>query len=261
MTRNQWIGACVLIAIAFAATVAPELGSNPYDQDLVRVAEAPSLDYWLGTDHLGRDTAVRLAMGARYSLGIATAAMGLALLIATPLGVLGGTIRPLGVVVRWVIDVVQSIPGFLITFLIATSLAIGPVAIVVAIALTAWVEPCRLILLTTEAAVRGTYVEAARLVGLPTKFVVGRLVLPTILPALASVIGIAFAHAILAIATLGFLGIGLRPPTPEWGTMIADGMPYIHEAPQMILLPALAILATVLGFLLLFGNTRGARWD
>lgn len=259
MTTKRHFGAGVLLSIALFALVVPEIATNnPYDQDLMRAAEGPSRDYWLGTDHLGRDIAIRLAVGARHSLVIATSALMLAVIIALTLGVLGGAIRPLGSIVRWMIDVTQSIPGFLIIFLLATTLEYRPASIALAIAVTAWVEPCRVVLLTTEAAIRGPAVEAARLVELPTRSIISTLIMPAVVPSFAAVSGMALGHSILSIAMLGFLGLGLRPPTPEWGTMIAEAMPYIHELPHLVLLPVSAIVATVLGLLLLFGSSRSA---
>jgi peptide/nickel transport system permease protein len=242
------IGVMLVLALLgpVLATTAPDA------QDLARILEPPGALFLLGTDHLGRSVAARLAEGARVSLAVAALASGVAVAIGAVLGIAAASLGSWpAALLRGSIDLVQALPNFLGLLLVATLFPVGPVAIGLAFALIAWVEPARVALLTAETTARSPAVEAARLVALPPHRIARDLLLPPLLPPLAAVGGLLFGQAVLGIAALGFLGLGLRPPSPEWGAMIADSLPYASEAPHLLLAPALAIITTVAGLFLL----------
>lgn len=237
----------LLILIGLVTIAAPALlPSDPLRQSLADALAPPGTDHLLGTDHLGRSLLARLVAGARYSLGIAAIAVAAALLVGGLLGVVGAMA---GAVVRrataTLIDVTIALPAFLVALLLAGTTRPGAAGLGLVIAATAWVEPARVAFLTTRQALDAPAVEAARLAGLPSGAVATRLVLPALAGPFASLGGLMFGQAILTVATLGFLGLGLRPPTPEWGAMIVDALPYVAEAPLLLIAPALAITATV----------------
>ena len=228
--------------------------ADPLRQDLARALSPPGWSFPLGSDALGRDAAARLLHGARLSVSIAGAAVAVASLVGALLGLLaaamGGRVAH---AVRLAADTALALPNFLLVIHIVALTTSGPLGIGMALTATLWVEPCRVVLLTAEQAARSAPVEAARLVGLPCGEIVARLILPPILAPLSAVVGLLFGQAILSIAALGFLGLGLRPPTPEWGAMILDSLPYIQEAPLLFAAPAMGIVLMVAGLLLATG--------
>ncbi len=228
--------------------------ADPLRQDLARALSPPGWPFPLGSDALGRDAAARLLHGTRLSLSIAASAVLTASLAGTLLGLLAAAVGGwVALAVRMAADTALALPNFLLVILIVALTTPGPLGIGVALAATLWVEPCRVVLLTAEQASRSTPVEAARLIGLPRRTIVVRLILPTVLATLSGVVGLQFGQAILSIAALGFLGLGLRPPTPEWGAMILDALPYLQEAPLLFVAPATCIALTVAGLLLATG--------
>ncbi len=243
--RKTAIG--LLALIGAVALLAPALlTADPLRQTLVDALLPPSAAYVLGTDHLGRSVLARLLHGAGYSLGIAACSVAVSVMIGGSLGVAAAMIGGLvGRAIGAVVNAALALPAFLVALLVAGSFAPGPLGLGIVIVATTWVEPCRVGLLTTTRGLRAAHVEAARLAGLSWSSVTGRLILPTLCGPLASLGGLMLGQAILTIASLGFLGLGLRPPTPEWGAMIADALPHAADQPLLVAIPALAIMVTV----------------
>lgn len=250
---GRLLGALLLAVMLLTAAIAPALPlADPLRQDLGRGLEPPGAGMALGTDHLGRSLAARLVFGARTSVGIALAATLVAVVLGGAVGVLGAVApSPVRGAVLLVADTALALPGFLAALLIAGALPSGFGGLVVAIAATHWGEPCRVGLLAARRAVGAPHVEAARLAGLPRVSIALRLVAPAVLSPLAGIAGLMVGQAVLIVAGLGFLGVGLRPPTPEWGAMIVDGLPYLDEAPLLVAAPALAIVCTTVSVFLL----------
>lgn len=252
MTSLRLLGVALLCAIGLLSLVAPALTPAPDAQDLSQAMSAPSLDEPLGRDWLGRSALARLAYGARNSLGVAVGAVAAATMFGAMIGLLAAMFTGLRAPVRWCLDIVQAFPSFIVILLLSALFPPTAFSIGVAVALVTWVEPCRVALLTGEAASRQPAVEAAKLVELSRSAIARHFILPPLVRPLLAVAGLMFGHTILAVAALGFLGLGLRPPTPEWGTMISDALPYFSEAPHLIAAPSLAIVASVTGLLLTF---------
>lgn len=249
------MGLLLLALILAGAVLGPRLvAADPLRQDLSRALAPPGWDEPLGRDHLGRSVTARLVHGTRHSLGIAAASVTVAVAVGGALGIaaamLGGAA---GGAVRLLVDTALALPPFLTALLIAGTLAPGPLGLGLVIAGTTWVEPCRVGLLAAMRARGAQHVEAARLAGLPFWSIAARLVAPALPGPLASVAGLMFGQAVLTIAGLGFLGLGLRPPAPEWGAMIVDALPYAEEAPLLVAAPAAAIVAAVAALFLVTG--------
>jgi len=249
----------VSLAVAVTAVlVAPELvPTDPLRQSLADALSPPSLDAPFGRDHLGRCVATRLVYGARLSLAIGLGATLSAVAIGVSLGLasarLGGVVDA---VIDRAIDIAYGFPGLLLVMVLATLFGSGPVGLTAALTLAAWPDYARLTRLLGRAQLARAHVEAARLMALPELVVLYRHVWPGLAPQIASLASFGVGQAILTISALGFLGLGLRPPTPEWGAMVAEGLSHWHEAPWMLVAPVTAIALTVLGLQAVAGRRR-----
>jgi peptide/nickel transport system permease protein len=215
----------------------------------------PSADHLLGTDHLGRDMAARLLSGAQLSLSLAI----LSVLTASIPGIL------LGVVAAWFggwtdrilasfSDAILALPGLLLVLMLA---AISPGswwALYAGISLTLWVEYFRYTRQRARVTLAEPAVEASRMLGLSPRLIVLRHLVPEIGPGLLTIAAFGAATAVTAVAALGFISVGVRPPTAEWGVMMTELLPYWREAPFLILQPVACLVITVLALHLSVGG-------
>lgn len=248
----------LLLAIAAFAVLTPWLGSgDPARQQLERFLEAPSLAHPLGLDHLGRDMLVRLAHGARLSLSLALVSVISAAVPGTILGMLaawyGGWFERL---LSAFADAVLALPGLLLVLLLAAFAPGGFWPLYVGISLALWVEYFRVARAAGRILLASPQVEASRMLGFGAGYIVRRQLLPELLPRLFTLMRFGFAGAVLAMSALGFVGVGLQPPTPELGVMMIELLPYYSEAPWLIGAPVLLLFLTLLGLLLL-SSDRG----
>lgn len=250
------VGLAVLAGVAGFALAGPALvGIDPLRQDLGAVLASPGPAHPLGTDHLGRSILARLATGTRVSLGLGLLTAASAAIPGVALGLLaawrGGWIdRALALVG----DAVLALPGLLLVVLLA-AFAPGEFApLYLGLGLSLWVEYFRVVRASAAALLARPQVEAARLLGFGALHIVRRHVMPELLPQLATLGAFSVGTAILAISTLSFVGIGLRPPMPEWGAMMTELLPYYDEAPLQLMAPAVLLFATVLGLQLAAGG-------
>jgi peptide/nickel transport system permease protein len=240
-------GAGVALLIA-AALIGPWLAPWSADELLLeRRLEGPSWDHPLGLDELGRDVLARLLAGARVSLAVGFAVVLGAGTLGTLLGVVAGALggRWDGALMRTV-DVVLAFPGILLA--IALVAVLGPALRHVVLALVAigWVGYARLARGQVLQLREQEFVLAARAAGVPTARLVVRHLLPNVLPLVLVQASLGLAGAILAEASLSFLGLGIQPPTPSWGAMINAGRGHLLDAPHVTLFPGLAIVLAVL---------------
>lgn len=256
-SRKQACGAAMLMAVALFALLGPLREVDPLRQDLSRALLAPGNGTPLGTDHLGRDLLARLAAGARLSFGFALLAALAAAIPGTLLGLLaalrGGWTERL---LLGLADAVQALPALLVVVLI-TAFAPGdffPVYLGIALAL--WVEFFRIARNTAAGVLARPQVEAARLLGFGTVHILRRHLWPEVAPLVATLFAFAAGTAVTTTAALAFIGVGARPPVPEWGSMMTELLPYYAEAPLALVLPGVLIFATVLGLHLLAGRER-----
>ncbi|MBS7789500.1 ABC transporter permease [Roseococcus sp. SDR] len=228
---------------------------SPTRQDLSAVLQPPSAEALLGRDHLGRSVLVRLVHAARLSVSLGAAAVAAAALPGILLGLLaawagGWTDR----VLSGFGDAVLALPGLLLVLLVV---ALAPGAfwpLFIGLSLAMWVEWFRVTRAASAALLASPAVEAARLLGFGPWHVLRRHVLPEMMPLFGTLAAFGCAGAVLAVGALGFIGIGLRPPTAEWGLMMVELLPYYDEAPLAMLAPALCLFALVLGLQLLAGR-------
>src|SRR3954449_11174656 len=239
----------VVFAIA-AALLGPLLW--PYDssaQELARRLEAPSLAHPLGLDELGRDILARLLAGARISLLVGIAVVSISSLVGMALGsaagYFGGAIDD---VISRGIDVLMAFPGILLAIALVAVLGPSLTNVVLALSVIGWVGYARLVRGQALRAREFEFVQAAKACGAGAPRIVIRHVLPTAIPAVVVQATIGMAGAIIAEASLSFLGLGVQPPTPSWGTMLDAGRSHLFDAPHLTVVPGIAIAVLVLGF-------------
>jgi peptide/nickel transport system permease protein len=245
--QSLWVGGSLLGAIALAAVALPSgLGLDPYAVDLGARLAPPSADHPFGRDALGRDLLARLCAGGRVSLAIATAAVASSLAAGVSLGALAGWRGGwLDALVGRLIDVVLAFPGLLLA--IALTVVLGPSLRNVVVALTAlgWTGYARLTRTQVATTKHRDFVAAATALGVRDGAVVWRHLLPAALPLLLVQATAGFSGAVLAEASLSFLGLGAAPPTPSWGGMLDEGRLFMLVAPHVLLAPAGALALTV----------------
>ncbi|MFZ0284978.1 MAG: ABC transporter permease [Terriglobales bacterium] len=236
----------IVLAI-FAPWITPQ---DPAYIDLPARLSPPSSAHWCGTDELGRDILSRLIYGSRISMlvgsSVVAASLSLGLIIGSLAGYYGGRIdRFINIVVM---NAFMSFPGILLAIAFVAFRGPGIFNLVLALSLGGWVGYARLVRAQVLAAREKEYVEAARALGASDLRVVARHILPNIIQPVVVQAAIGMAGAILAEATMSFLGLGVPPPTASWGTMLNDGRAHLFDAPHLVLFPAAAVMLAVLSF-------------
>jgi ABC-type dipeptide/oligopeptide/nickel transport system permease subunit len=247
----------VQLALALAA---PLLTSeDPIRQNLSQVLRPVSLADPLGTDHLGRDMLARILYGARLSLLIGFLAVGVGLVVGVPLGAISGFQGGrTDLVIQRFADILLSFPGFLLALSLVAILGVGLQNVIISVGISAVPSFIRLVRGSVLSIREQVYVEAAHALGQRRSLIIFRHVLPNAMAPVIVQATLSLGFAILVAAGLGFLGLGVQPPTPEWGTMLGEGRQYIFRAPSLTMFPGLAIFLTVLGFNLLGDGLRDA---
>jgi peptide/nickel transport system permease protein len=217
----------------------------------------PSEKFWLGTDLLGRDLFSRLLYGARTSLIIGVAANGAAVVIGTLLGVTAGYARGvLGTVIMRFTDLMMAFPALLLAIALAAIFAPSLWIVAMVIALVNWVQIARVIYTETIALSEREYIEAARALGAHWPRILFLHILPHLVPTILVWATLGIATTVLLEATLSFLGIGVRPPTPSWGGIIFESQSYFLSAPWLVFFPGAAIMVLALAFNLVGDGLR-----
>lgn len=247
------IGTLLLLLVGAFALCGPWLvGIDPAVQTLSRFLEAPSLAHPLGLDHLGRSMLARLASAAQLSLAMAAVSVLSAAVPGAILGVLaawrGGWSER---VLTALADAVLALPGLLLVLLLAAFAPGQFWPLYVGISLALWVEYFRVVRNAATILLASPQVEASQLLGFGPLYIVRRHLAPSLLPRILSLMRFGFAGAVLAMAALGFVGVGLQPPTPELGVMMIELLPYYSEAPWLIGAPIGVLVMTLLGMILL----------
>lgn len=250
---SRWFGIGLIGALAVFALIGPLIvAEDPTAQDLLKTLAPPSLEHPLGADHLGRDVLSRTAHGGVRSLGLAL----ICVCVASGVGILLGLAAAYSrgwkdAVIMRLADLTLAFPGILLALLLAGFMGGGILPMLVGIKLTLWPQFARMSRAVAIGVLREAHVEAAELAGFDKVTILRRHVLPSVLRQTMSLTTLGFGAAILSISSLGFLGLGLQPPTPEWGGMISEMLPYLSEAPVQMAAPCLAIFLSVLGFTLI----------
>lgn len=247
------LGILILGTIVLLAIFAPLVTSySPTQQDLNNTLASPGGSHLLGTDNLGRDIWSQIVYGARTDLRVAFLAVLAPFAIGTMLGALAGYFgRWPDTLIMRVADVVVAFPFYVLVLLLVFVLGPGSGSIIIAITAVSWVSYTRIVRGETLVAKSQEYVLAAKVGGLSDLRVIVRHILPNVL-----IQAIVFAMSdivldLLAIVTLGYLGLGIRPPTPDWGTMMANGQQFLSTRWELTTFPGLAVVLTALGLSLL----------
>lgn len=244
------IGSATLAAFFLIAILAPWIAPNdPIQVNLVLKLSPPSLDYPLGTDHLGRCNLSRLLYGARVSLGFASlifvAALGFGLVIGTIAGYKGGVID--AVLMRFC-EGVMAFPNLVLVLGIVGLLGPGLWQVVMALMMVQWVYYARMIRNMIVGLKEQNFILAARISGSSTGKIIRRHMIPNVLPPVLVMGTLEMGWAIMDLSALSFLGLGVQPPTPEWGAMILEGKNFIRSQPELMLYPGIMILLVVISF-------------
>lgn len=255
--RIVLVSAIVLLVITVLALGAPWFTSfDPNDTSILKRLKPPSAEHLLGTDELGRDLFSRIIHGARFSLAIgALTALG-AVTAGTLLGLAAGFFRRLDAPLMRVVDAMMAFPDILLA--IALVAILGPTLSNVVLALTLVYTPrvARVVRASTLVVREMLFIEAVRALGVRTSRILWRHALPNLLSPVMVQVSFIFAHAIMAEAGLSFLGVGVPPDIPTWGTMVAGGQQYAHQAFWVVLFPGLGIVFTALTLQLLGDGVR-----
>jgi peptide/nickel transport system permease protein len=255
----------VVLLLTTVALAAPWLA--PYDPaqqffdglTLEGAPLPPSARFWLGTDLLGRDLLSRLIYGARTSLMIGVAANSAAVALGALVGVIAGYLRgPVGFVLMRFTDLMIAFPALLLAIALAAIFAPSLWIVALVIALVNWVQVARIIYTETTGLAARDYIEATRALGAAWPRIVFRHILPHLAPTLLVWGTLGIATTVLLEATLSFLGIGVRPPTPSWGGIIYESQSYFLTAPWLVFFPGAAILLLALSFNLVGDALRDA---
>lgn len=252
------VGLVLISTLTAAALLAPVLAPHDPDAvDVVRRFAAPSAEFPLGTDHLGRDVLSRLLFGARVSIGATLFVTFWISLIGVVLGMVAGYFGGLlDTCISRVIDVLLALPPFLLALAVTGVLGPGLGNLILAITLVWWASYARVVRGVVIAERSKAYVEAAQAHGTSHARILWRHLLPNIAGPVVVLTTLDLGAVLLGLSGLSFLGLGVKPPTPEWGAMLSEGKTYVGLAPNMMLFPGAAIFLMVLGFNLVGDGLR-----
>lgn len=260
--RRTWFGGAVIVLLVLAAIMAPFIQRfDPTRIDLSNALQAPSATHWLGTDAQGRDVWSRLVHGARVSLLVGLASQGVALGVGVLLGLIAGYRgKWTDEVIMRLADVTLAFPSLLLLIAMAAAFEPSLTVVCLVIGVVGWAGMARLVRGQVLVVRELEFVQAMRAIGARDGRILVRHILPNVVAPVVIAATLGIAGAIMAEAALSFLGLGVQPPTPSWGSMISDGrdLSQLRGAPWTSLSPGLAIGFAVLGFNLLGDALRDA---
>jgi ABC-type dipeptide/oligopeptide/nickel transport system permease subunit len=262
LKRNKaaLVGGALIIIYVLSAVFAPLLFSgNPSAPNLINSLEPPSIQDPLGTDELGRSILGRIIYGSRISLMIAVGVVFVGMICGIPLGLISGYYGgKIDFLIQRATDAMLAFPGFLLALALVAVLGVGVKNTVISIGISMVPMYIRLVRGCVLTVREEVYVEAARAVGTRDAVILLRHILPNVMVPITVQTSLSMGTAILFAAGLGFLGIGVQPPTPEWGTMLGSARSYLFHAPHVATFPGIAIFLAVLSFNLLGDGLRDA---
>lgn len=260
--RNKatMIGASLVLIMVASAILAPWISPHdPLEQDIIARLEPPSETYWLGTDPYGRDILSRILWGGRVSLFVSTSAVLAAMVVGSAIGIISGYVGGrFDRVVMAAMDVLLSFPSLIMGLLVVAMLGPSVTNLILAIGLTAVAPFARIARAPTLVIKEREFVEAGRAMGFSHGRIMGIHILPNVASEVLVMGSLWLATAIRTEASLSFIGLGVRPPTPTWGSMIREGFENILDAPWLSVFPSIAILIVMLGLNLLGDGLRDA---
>jgi peptide/nickel transport system permease protein len=259
LQRIALLGLCLILIVVVVGVFAPLIA--PYDPTKLVATPllAPSREYLLGTDHLGRDVFSRIVFGARVSLMVGISAQVLSAVIGVPAGLVagyyGGRVDHL---VMRIVDVFMSFPYILLALMIASVLGPGLQNVILALGITGWTTMCRISRVQALSLREGTFVESSRCIGASDLRILGHHILPNSIAPILVVLTLGMATAITGEASLSFLGMGIKPPEPSWGGILSESRGYLFQSATLPVFPGVAIMMAVLGFNLVGDGLRDA---
>ena len=258
--KSAVIGAAIVIAFALLALLAPWIAPfDPIKADFMAVRKAPSALHWLGTDELGRDILSRLFWGARTSLMAGCLSVVIAIVLGVPLGLLAGYWQGwIDSVISRVIEAMLSCPFLVLAIALGAFLGPSLGNAMIAIGLSAMPIFARLTRAQVMNIRNEEYIEGARAIGLPDRWIMLKYILPNVMSPILVQATLAIASAIITEASLSFLGLGQQPPYASWGAMLNTARSFLAQSPWMSIFPGLAIFLAVQGFNLLGDGLRDA---
>lgn len=246
----------LVVVVLVSVFAGPLSGLDPNETAVSQRLSQPSIAHLLGTDELGRDLFARIAFGGRYSLTIALLTAVGSIVAGTLIGLIAGFFRRLDAPVSRVVDAMMSFPDILLAIALVGILGPSMLNVVFALVLVYTPRVARVVRASTLVVRELLFVEAARAVGVSTLRILWRHILPNLMSPILVQASFIFAYAILAEAALSFLGVGVPPEIPTWGTMVAGSQQYAHQALWIVLFPGLAIILTALSLQLLGDGIR-----
>ena len=257
MTR---VGAAIVLVVVVAAVFGPAVAPfDPATQEMALRLDGPTGLHWFGLDELGRDIFTRVLYGARISLLVGIVVVGVSATVGIAMGAIAGYFGGrVDETISRVIDILLAFPGLLLAIALVAVLGPSLTNVVMALTLIGWVGYARLVRGQVLRAREFEFVQAARALGATTPRILLRHVIPTTLPAVTVQATLGMGAAILNEASLSFLGLGVQPPTPSWGTMLNYGRGHLLAAPHLTIFPGVAIAVLVLGFNFLGDGLRDA---
>jgi peptide/nickel transport system permease protein len=250
-------GLAIIAAVGAAALLAPVLAPFDPSQSNIEILSPPDLKHWLGTDELGRDILSRVVHGGRPSLLVGIGASVIATLIGVPVGLASGYIGGgLDRLLMQLINLFISVPGLILALIMTAMLGPTLVNLVIVLGFVSWPRVARLVRGQALAIRETVFIEAARAAGGGAAWITCMHVLPNTMRIIATQFSLTVAYSIFTSSSLSFLGVGIPPPTPDWGGMVRTGLDYLAINPVMSSAPSAAVALTVLGFYLIGSNPK-----
>lgn len=247
--RLALTGFCIIAVFVVIAIIGPAIAPyDPLKQDLPAQLQGPSRAHWLGTDEFGRDLLSRIIVGTRISLTVGIIATGIGAGIGTIIGLCAGFFRKLDGVLMRLMDVLLAFPSILLAIAVIAVLGPSLFNVMIAVGIRSIPSFARLVRSAVLSIRSQEYVEAARASGCRETVILGRHIVPNCLNTIVVFASLQIGEAILSAAILSFLGLGVQPPTPEWGQMVNAGRGYLRDAPNITTFPGLALFLVVMGF-------------
>ena len=253
--RVAFVGMIIVILVLFIALAAPIIEKyDPLKQNISIRLQPPNMTHILGTDAFGRDMWARIVRGSRVALLVGIIAVGIGVIFGTPIGAISGYYRGrVDMVIMRIMDAFLAFPAILLALAVVAILGSSLFNTMIAIGVIYIPRFARIVRASVLAEREKSYVEAAKTIGESNMSTLFRQILPNSLSPLIVQSTVFIAYAILTEAVLSFLGLGIAPPNPSWGSMLNDARPFIEQSPHLAIVPGLAISITVLGFNL-FGD-------
>jgi len=264
MRRNKlaMLGLAIVVVLILVAVFADQIADYNevvIKQNIIGRYQGPSAEHWFGTDELGRDIFARLVHGARISLLVGVVAVIIALATGGTLGAIAGYFGGVidNIIMR-IMDIFLSIPILLLAIMIVSALGSSMLNLMIAIGIASMPTFARVVRASVLSVKDQEFVEAARAIGATNSHIILRHILPNCLSPIIVQATLRVATAILSTASLSFIGLGIKPPAPEWGAMLASGRSAIRDAPHVVVIPGLLIMVTILALNLLGDGLRDA---